>query len=102
MTAFESVGAILVVAMIVGPAATAYLLTDRLGRMVAIAIASGVSSAVLGYLLARALDGSIAGAMAVVIGLVFALAFLFSPTHGIVTRALRQRAQPEVMARPSE
>ena len=95
VTAFESVGAILVVALIVGPAATAYLLTEDLRRMVAIAIASGVSSAVLGYLLARAVDGSIAGAIAVVIGLEFALAFLFSPTHGIVTRGLRQSTTRE-------
>jgi manganese/zinc/iron transport system permease protein len=92
VTAFESVGAILVVAMLVGPAATAHLLTERLGRMLALATGLGVSSAGLGYLLARALDCSIAGAMTVVIGALFTLALLFSPTHGIVVRALRRRA----------
>jgi manganese/zinc/iron transport system permease protein len=91
VTAFESVGAILVVAMIVGPAATAYLLTDRLGHMLLIAVGLGVASASLGYGLARALDCSIAGAMAVVIGVLFMLAFLFSPSHGLVARAWHQR-----------
>jgi manganese/zinc/iron transport system permease protein len=91
VTAFESVGAILVVALIVGPPATAYLLTDRLGAMVALAVAIGVASAGLGFLLARVVDGSIAGAIAVVIGFLFALALLFSPSHGIVVRAWRLR-----------
>lgn len=91
VTAFESVGAILVVAMLVGPAATAYLITDRLSSMLAIAVGLGVLSAAAGYLLARALDCSIAGAMTVVIGAAFALALLFSPGHGVVVRAIRLR-----------
>lgn len=95
VTAFESVGAILVVAMLVGPAATAYLLTDRLSRMLAVSLGIGALSAVLGYLLARQLDCSIAGAMTAVIGACFALAFLFSPRDGVVTRALRLRRLTE-------
>jgi manganese/zinc/iron transport system permease protein len=91
VTAFESVGAILVVAMIVGPAATAYLLTDRLARMLAIAVGVGVLSSGAGYLLARWLDCSIAGAMSVVIGAAFALALLFGPRYGIVVRWWRLR-----------
>jgi manganese/zinc/iron transport system permease protein len=91
VTAFESVGAILVVAMIVGPAATAYLLTRRLSRMLMIAVAVGVLAAVLGYRLAALIDASIAGAMAVVIGALFTLALLFGPEQGIVPRALRRR-----------
>jgi manganese/zinc/iron transport system permease protein len=89
--AFESVGAILVVALLVVPPSTAYLLTDRLGRMIAIAVACGVASTVGGYTLARSLDASIAGSMATVAGLLFALAFFFSPSHGLVPRAVRQR-----------
>lgn len=91
VTAFESVGAILVVAMIVGPAATAYLLTRRLSRMLLIAVGIGVLAAFLGYRLAALLDASIAGAMSVVIGAMFALALLFSPDQGVVPRALRRR-----------
>jgi manganese/zinc/iron transport system permease protein len=84
--AFESVGAILVVAMLVVPGATAYLLTERLGRMIALAMIFGAASAVVGYALARTVDGSIAGAMATASGGFFALAFLFSPRQGLVAR----------------
>jgi len=89
--AFESVGAILVVAMLVVPPATAYLLTERLGRMLAVAVGIGVASAVVGYFVARALDASIAGAMAVVAGSMLAGALALSPSHGLVARALRHR-----------
>lgn len=89
--AFESVGAILVVALLVVPPSTAYLLTDRLGRMIAIAVVCGVLSTLGGYAMARSLDASIAGSMATVAGALFLLAFLLSPAHGIVPRALRRR-----------
>jgi manganese/zinc/iron transport system permease protein len=72
--AFESVGAILVVAMLVVPPAAAFLLTERLGSMVTLAAAFGVLSTLGGYALARALDASIAGAMATVAGAVLAAA----------------------------
>lgn len=91
VTSFESVGAILVVAMLVVPPATAYLLTERLSRMLALAVACGVASAVGGYWLARWWDASIAGAMAAVAGGLFALALLLSPTHGLLARALAHR-----------
>lgn len=89
--AFESVGAILVVAMLVVPPATAYLLTDRLSHMLALAVAAGVGSAFGGYGLARLWDVSIAGAMALVSGLLFLAALLFSPGHGLVARVLQLR-----------
>ena len=84
--AFESVGAILVVAMLIVPSATAYLLTDRLGMMLALAAGLGAAASVGGYLMARWLGCSIAGAMATVSGLCFTVAFLFSPSHGVFTR----------------
>lgn len=83
---FESVGAILVVAMLVVPPATAYLLTERLGAMLALSVALGVASALGGYGLARIWDASIAGAMATVAGLLFLAALLFSPGHGLLAR----------------
>lgn len=89
--AFESVGAILVVAMLVVPPATAYLLTDRLHRMLAGSVAFGVASALAGYAVARWLDASIAGAMASVAGAFFLLAFLLSPRYGLAARAVRAR-----------
>jgi manganese/zinc/iron transport system permease protein len=89
--AFESVGAILVVAMLVVPPAAAYLLTDRLGVLLPLAVALGVASAIGGYLLAHAWDASIAGAMATVAGLLFTVAFLASPRHGLAARLLTHR-----------
>ncbi len=91
VAAFESVGAILVVAMLVVPSATAYLLTDRLHVMLFLSMAVGVTSSILGYLLASWLDSSIAGAMTAVAGILFLLAFLFSPRHGVVAKTIAQR-----------
>lgn len=98
VASFESVGAILVVAMLTVPSATAYLLTDQLERMLLISVVAGVLSSVLGYGLALLFDASIAGSMTVAAGSLFVLAFLFSPLHGVVTRRLirrRLRTAPE-------
>jgi manganese/zinc/iron transport system permease protein len=89
--AFESVGAILVVAMLIVPGATAYLLTERLERMLALAVAIGALSAVTGYFLAQRLNASIGGAMTTMAGAFFLTAFLFSPRHGLVAKRLAQR-----------
>ena len=90
--AFDSVGAILVVAYLIVPPATAYLLTERLSHMMALAVASGVASAIGGYYLAAVLDVSIAGMMAVMAGVLFVFALLFSPAHGLVAN-LRRRCR---------
>ncbi|KZE83471.1 iron ABC transporter [Paenibacillus elgii] len=91
VASFESVGAILVVGMLVVPAATAYLLTEKLSRMILYSMGVGVLSAVLGYLAAVLLDASIAGCMIVVAGVLFIVALLFSPTHGVVWRKFRRK-----------
>ncbi|MEM8996132.1 MAG: metal ABC transporter permease, partial [Acidobacteriota bacterium] len=96
--AFESVGAILVVAMLVVPPATAYLLTERLSRMLGLSVLFGVASAVLGYYAARLLDASIAGAMASMAGALFGLVLLLSPTHGLLAKVLRHRSLSEGMS----
>ncbi len=75
VVSFESVGAILVVALLIAPPAAAYLLTDSLKRMLLYSALIGVVCSVSGYYLARAIDGSIAGAMATSAGLVFGLSF---------------------------
>jgi manganese/zinc/iron transport system permease protein len=90
VAAFDSVGAILVVALLIVPPATAYLLTDRLSVMLGLAVGAGALSAILGYLLARSLDGSIAGAMATVAGLLFGLAAVASPRYGFLAWLVRQ------------
>jgi manganese/zinc/iron transport system permease protein len=88
--AFTAVGAVLVVAFLIVPPAAAYLLTDRLPLMIALAVIVGIVSAVGGYALAIVLDASIAGAMATVAGLCFGLAALFAPQHGLVAKARRR------------
>lgn len=91
VAAFESVGAILAVAMLVVPGATAYLLTEDLGRMLGLSVLFGVLSAIGGYALATWLDSSISGAMSAVAGALFALTFLFSPSHGLAAKLLAER-----------
>ncbi|MGJ3235927.1 metal ABC transporter permease [Marivirga sp.] len=77
VASFESVGAILVVAFLIAPAATAYLISNKLKTMIWLTCIIGFLSAVLGYYLAVALNASIAGAMATVCGLIFALVFTY-------------------------
>ena len=99
VASFESVGAILVVALLIAPAATAYLLTDDFKWMLVLACLIGVLSSVTGYYLAVWVDGSIAGAVACMTGVFFALALFFSPAQGIVFRRLR--AVPSAPSTPS-
>lgn len=89
--AFDSVGAILVVAMLVVPGATAYLLTERLSLMLLLAVLQGALSSLLGYFLARWLDASIAAAISTASGMLFLLAFLFAPGTGLLARLLHRR-----------
>ncbi|MDQ0115324.1 metal ABC transporter permease [Paenibacillus harenae] len=91
VSSFESVGAILVVGLLIIPASTAYLLTERLGMMIGLSIGVGIASMVLGYLAAKMLDASIAGCIVCAAGVLFALALLFSPSQGIVAKKLRLR-----------
>ncbi len=91
VSSFESVGAILVVGMLVIPASTAYLLTERLGVMIGLSVAVGVASTVLGYYMAVLLDASIAGSMVTVALALFVLTFLFSPSQGMLPRYIRRR-----------
>lgn len=94
--AFDAVGSILVVGLMIGPPAAAYLLTDRLSTMIVLSAAIGAASAISGYWLAHVLDASIAGSMATMIGTAFSLVFLLAPDRGIVAlvrRRLRQRWQ---------
>ncbi len=89
--AFDAVGSILVVALMIGPPASAYLLTDRLARMIWLSLWIGAFSGVGGYWLAFALDASIAGCIAVVVGLVFTAVLLAAPHRGIVSTYRRRR-----------
>lgn len=95
VAAFDSVGAILVVALLVAPPATAYLLTDNFRRMLLITCGIAIVISILGYYLAVMLDGSIAGAVVAVAGVLFGIAYLFSPSNGILMRRIIQRKEAE-------
>ena len=86
VVAFESVGAILVIAFFIVPAAGAYLLTDRLSRMIILSVILGIVSAITGYLFALLADVSIAGSMATIAGIVFGLIWVFAPYRGLISR----------------
>ncbi|UTL71781.1 metal ABC transporter permease [Bacillus halotolerans] len=89
VASFDSVGAILVVAMLIVPPAAAHLLTDRLLYMLIISAAIGGLSGLLGYICATWLNVSISGAMAAMTGVFYAGAFLFSPSNGVMTKKIR-------------
>ena len=97
VASFDAVGAILVVAMLITPPATAYLLTDRLSAMLALSVAIGIGASTLGYGVSRLIDCSIAGAMAASAGVLFLLALLFSTRHGVLARTFRHRRIGEHM-----
>jgi manganese/zinc/iron transport system permease protein len=93
VSSFEAVGSVLVVALMVGPPAAAYLLTDRLPRMLGLSAGIGMLSAISGYGLARLMDASIAGSMATMVGFIFVLTLLFAPNRGLIAIARRRARQ---------
>ena len=91
--AFDAVGAILVVALMIAPAASAYLLTNNLTKMIALACFFGVFSAISGYWSANFLDASIAGSIATMLGVVFLFVYLFAPSKGLIAVLYREKQQ---------
>lgn len=87
----QTVGIILVVAMLVTPGATAYLLSDRFDHMLLIAMASGVFASVMGTYVSYHLDASTGGCIVVLQTLLFVLAMIFAPKHGMLARRQKTR-----------
>lgn len=90
VAALQTVGAFLVVAMVVTPGATAYLLTDRFGRLVALSAFIGFATATAGAYSSYFLDGATGGIVVVLQTLIFFVAFVFAPKHGLI--ATKRRA----------
>jgi manganese/zinc/iron transport system permease protein len=88
--AFDAVGSVLVVALMIAPPAAAYLLTDRLPRMIMLSVAIGVASALAGYWMSYLFDVSIAGSMATMTGVAFGIVFLLAPERGLLALARRR------------
>ena len=91
--AFDAVGAILVVALMIAPAACAYLLTTDLKKMLGFAVFFGIFGAISGYWVAHWLDASIAGSIATMLGVVFFLVYLFAPSKGLIAVMYREKRQ---------
>lgn len=91
--AFDAVGAILVVALMIAPAAAAYLITKDLKKMLVLACFFGVFSAISGYWIAHWLDASIAGSITTVLGLLFLAVYLLAPEKGIIAVMYREKQQ---------
>lgn len=92
VASLQTVGAVLVIAMVITPGATAYLLTDRFERLLVLATLIGFLTATLGAYLSYYFNG-VMGAMIVVFQtLIFLMAFLFAPKHGLIAQ-YRQRKQ---------
>jgi len=92
--AFDAVGSILVVALMIGPPSAAYLLTERLSTMLLLSALMGMVGAISGFWIAHWADISIAGSMATMIGVIFILVYLLSPGRGLlasVRRRVRQK-----------
>lgn len=102
VSAFESVGAILVIAMLILPGATASLLTQRLPKMHVLAVAHAAACAVLGTHLGVWLDCSIGAAMVVAGAGLFAAAWVFSPREGLVAQAVRRWRRRDGLEYPGE
>ncbi|GAA2188163.1 metal ABC transporter permease [Leucobacter alluvii] len=94
VVALQVVGVILVVAMLIIPGATAYLLTNRFHRMLIIAPVLSAVCSVTGILLSYWMDAASGGLVILVQGSAFALAYLFSPTHGLLVHGAGRRRRP--------
>ncbi|WP_455816144.1 iron/manganese ABC transporter permease subunit SitC [Pseudomonas cerasi] len=99
IAALQTVGAFLVICLVVTPGATAYLLTDRFPRLLIIAVAIGSSTSFFGAWISYYLDGATGGIIVVAQTLVFLTAFVFAPKHGLLARRRRMAApqQQEVV-----
>jgi manganese/iron transport system permease protein len=92
VAAMQTVGAFLVVAMVVTPGATAYLLCDRFGRLILTSVAIGAVTSAVGAYASYFLDGATGGIIVTLQTLVFLAAFVFAPRHGRLAARARARA----------
>lgn len=100
VAAMQTVGAFLVIAMVVTPGATAYLLCDRFPRLILTSISIGTGTSFLGAYASYFLDGATGGIIVVLQTLIFLAAFVFAPKHGIL--ATRRKGAKALEARNGE
>ena len=92
VAAMQTVGAFLVIAMVVTPGATAFLLCDRFPRLIAVSVVLGASTAFVGAYLSYFLDGATGGIIVTLQTMVFLVVFVFAPRHGLLASRRAARA----------
>ncbi len=92
VAALQTVGACLVIAMVVTPGATAYLLTDRFGRLIVLSVAIGATTSFVGAYISYFLDGTTGGVIVTLQTLLFLMAFYLAPKHGVLATRRRPTA----------
>lgn len=97
VAAMQTVGAFLVIAMVVTPGATAYLLCDRFPRLIATSVAIGAGSSFLGAYISYFLDGATGGIIVTLQTVIFLLAFLLAPKHGLLAARRKAAIQRDAM-----
>jgi manganese/iron transport system permease protein len=95
VAALQTVGACLVIAMVVTPGATAYLLTDRFERLLVLSVAMGATTSFVGAYISYFLDGATGGAIVVLQTVLFLAAFYFAPKHGVLAARRRMAASQD-------
>ena len=95
VAALQTVGAVLVIAMVITPGATAYLLTDRFSRLIIISVGLGVITSAAGAYISYYLDGATGGLIVCFQTALFLLAFFFSPKYGLLTQKRHKSAGEE-------
>ena len=95
VAALQTVGACLVIALVVTPGATAYLLTDRFDRLIAIAVAIGTLTSFVGAYLSYFIDGATGGVIVTLQTLLFLAAFYVAPKHGVIAARRKVRVVKE-------
>ncbi|HIN67074.1 MAG TPA: metal ABC transporter permease [Candidatus Obscuribacterales bacterium] len=94
VAALQTVGACLVIAMVVTPGATAYLLTDRFEKLLVLSVGIGAATSIIGAYISFFLDGATGGVIVTLQTLIFLAAFLLAPKHGMrAQRQLRVKAE---------
>jgi manganese/iron transport system permease protein len=96
VAALQTVGAFLVIALVVTPGATAYLLTDRFPRLIIVSVAIGTITSFVGAYASYFIDGATGGIIVVLQTLIFLAAFMFAPKHGVL--AARRQARKALEA----
>src|SRR5699024_9040751 len=96
VASLQTVGVVLVIAMLITPAATAYLLTDRLSTMIFLAMAFGSISSIIGLYYSFKYNLASGPVIVLVTTVFFILAFIFSPKYGMLWRSLRSRRNKAV------